>query len=141
CCPYTGRFRCGEKAVFDFGGNELLPLGYTHWSTLDTASLRYLRVGRNDTWGVYDTQLKKEVIPVQFSDIRPLSEGSNLILAVTGSTYNDYRYGVYTPEGDVLLATTYGSYQEMAGGSVLFTEDEKGGNSMVVNALTSSATL
>ncbi|WP_461533948.1 WG repeat-containing protein [Sinomicrobium sp.] len=124
----------GEKAVFDFDGNELLPLAYTHWNTLDTTSLRYLRVGRNDIWGVYDTQLKKEVIPVRFSDIRPLSEGSKLFLAVTDNTSGDYQYGVYTSEGTELLPATYSSYGKMTDGYVLFNKDANGKNAQVVNA-------
>ena len=123
----------GEKSIFDFNGNELLPLGYAQWSTLDTASLRYLRVGRNAIWGVYDTRLKKEIIPVKYSDITLLSEGSNLILTEADNTSGGYQYGVYTLDGTELLPATYSNYGEMTDGYVLFSEDVAGGNAKVVN--------
>ncbi|GGC41657.1 hypothetical protein GCM10011386_37230 [Parapedobacter defluvii] len=127
----AGEFQ-GEEAVFDFNGNELLPLGYEEWEPLDTASARYLMVTKQGKRGVYDTQSKNVVIPLDFDHIRPFPGAGERVLAVT-SDNDDNRYGVYALDGSEMLPPVFSAYNEVAGIAGLFSGDPEGSNAVLID--------
>jgi len=130
----------GGEAVFDFEGNELLPLGYEAWKSLDTAAYRYLMVSQNGKWGLYDTQSKKEILPTRFDDVRPFPGSSGWVLAIVTDDDNS-RYGVYALDGSEVLPPTFSSYSEVAGIAGLLSGDPKGGKATLLDGRTGEKTL
>lgn len=95
--------------LFDSLGKEILPLKYDkieryqdkndlEW---DDKNLICYRVKKNEKWGVYNTHLKKWILPLQFNDISISDEEFPLIKAKRNL---DKNYFYYDFNGNLILS-------------------------------------
>jgi|GEM_PF-2464863 len=105
------------QGLYDSLGKEILPLEYDKIERYqdrndldwDDENLICYRVKKNEKWGVYNTHLKKWILPLQFEDITIFNEEFPLIKARKNQTEN---YSYFDLNGNLILSKKIEVYNQ-----------------------------
>lgn len=126
----------GKSALYNFAGEELVPLKYEVMSLLADSILNLFVVETASKKGLYDAQLKKELIPAVYDNIQLTETNPNLLIA-KNDPYGSPEFFVYDISGKLLLPGFKGS-KEIIGDNNWLLHDVPNNRYSIFNTASSS---
>ncbi|MBV8253519.1 MAG: WG repeat-containing protein [Chitinophaga sp.] len=106
-----------KKGLYNTDGTELIPMGYKGYGQL--AGSVYV-INQNNRKGLYDIKQRKQILPMEYEEIRQLEGDSNLVLLIgKKAETDDDKYGLCNIQGDLLLAPAYHDIVSIGNGMCL----------------------